>query len=198
MGDQVIILRPVRPEDTAELLEIYRPYVESTSISFETEVPSQEDFARRIADITAEYPYLVAEESGVILGYAYAHAFSSRDAYRWTAETTIYLRQDAQGQHVGGRLYRVLLALLRAQGVRTACAIVTASNERSLRFHNALGFVSGGVLPDFGYKLGQWHSVAYLYLPLGPAEPLPEEPVGIAALAPERIAAILAEPAGIS
>jgi phosphinothricin acetyltransferase len=126
----------------------------------------------------------VAEEDGVLLGYAYAHAFHERAAYGWVVETSIYVRMDARGQHIGTRLYGALLGLLKAQGVETACAVVTIPNEPSVGFHRRMGFQTGALLPQMGYKLGRWCGVAYLYLHLGTGA-VPPEPVTPIGLLPE-------------
>ena len=181
----MITLRFARPEDADALLEIYRPYVEETAISFETSVPSREEFLRRITEISAFYPYLLAESDGQILGYAYAHEFGERGAFRWTVETSIYVRRDCRGAGVGARLYRALFELLRAQGIRTACAIITCPNDPSFAFHHAMGFRDSGILPNFGYKLGAGRGIAYLYLPLLPCQEAPEMPCPVHMLDPE-------------
>ena len=174
----MMTLRLARPQDSAALLEIYRPYVENTSISFETEPPSVEEFRRRVVDFSAKFPYILAEEDGRVLGYAYAHAFHDRAAYDWTVETSIYVAESARGQQVGRRLYDALLSLLTLQGVRNVCAVITFPNDPSIAFHKAMGFEVGGLFPDFGYKLGAWHAVAYLYKVLGSGEPAPLIPIG--------------------
>lgn len=159
----MICLRFAVPEDAPALLDIYRPYVEKTTISFETQVPSIQDFEARIREYSQRFPYLVALEDGVPLGYAYAHPFHDRGAYAWTVESSIYVSENARGRHIGQRLYEALFSLLKAQGVKNVCAVVTIPNEPSMAFHHRLGFQSGGVLPNFGYKLGQWCGVSYLY-----------------------------------
>lgn len=187
----MIALRFAVPEDAEALLKIYRPYVDNTSISFETEVPSPAEFARRIADFSQTYPYLVAEEDGRPLGYAYAHAFHDRAAYDWTVETSIYVAEDARGKHVGTSLYRALLELLSLQGVKNACAVVTFPNIPSTAFHQAMGFEAGGILPDFGYKLGDWHSVAYLFKVLRASTDAPAPVIPCQKLDAGRVADIL-------
>ena len=162
-----MLIRMATVQDAAELLEIYRPYVEETSITFETEVPTEVEFAERIAEILSRFPYLVAEEDGRLLGYAYAHPFHQRAAYGWTVESSVYVRKDVRHGHIGTLLYEKLLSMLRAQGVRNVCAVITVPNAPSMAFHKKLGFEIGGVLPDFGYKLGRWHGVSYLYRSLG-------------------------------
>jgi phosphinothricin acetyltransferase len=178
------VIRFAQPQDAPALLEIYRPYVEETPISFETEVPSVQEFGKRMETFSQKFPYLVAQENGVLLGYAYAHAFHQRAAFDWTVETSIYVRMDARGQHIGTALYGALLRLLKAQGVETACAVVTIPNEPSVAFHRRMGFQTGGLLPQMGYKLGTWYGVAYLYLHLG-AGAMPPKPVVPIGLLPE-------------
>ena len=183
-------LRFASPEDAAALLEIYRPYVEETTVSFETEVPSLAEFRRRIAEIAVRFPYLVAEDASGILGYAYAHPFHERAAFQWFAEVSVYVRRDMRGKGVGRALYSGLLPLLRLQGIQTVCAVITIPNDPSLSFHKAMGFQQNGLLPDAGYKLGIWCSVAYLtrrLVPLG----TPRELVPVTVLDASLIAGIL-------
>ncbi|MDD6023702.1 MAG: GNAT family N-acetyltransferase [Oscillospiraceae bacterium] len=180
------MIRFARSEDAEALLEIYRPYVEATSISFETAVPSVEEFRRRILTFSEKYPYLVLEEGGQPLGYAYAHAFHSRAAYDWAAETTIYLRQDLHRRGYGRKLYTALLRLMEAQGLYRACAVVVVPNEKSMGLHRALGFDVSGVLPEYGYKMGQWRSVTYLTKRLRPTDTAPE-PFQPVSLLPQQI-----------
>lgn len=187
----MMTLRLATPQDSAALVEIYRPYVEQTSISFETEVPSETEFRQRILRFSAMYPYLVAQEDGRILGYAYAHAFHDRAAYSWTVETSIYVAEDTRRRHVGRTLYRALLELLACQGVKNACAVITIPNDPSTAFHQAMGFETCGVMPEFGYKLGAWHSVTYLSRRLGSLDPAPAPVVPIGRLPAEQVAQIL-------
>ncbi len=173
----MISLRFAELSDAPALLEIYRPYVEETTVSFETEVPSLEEFQRRILEYSQDFPYLTAWDDGEIVGYAYAHPFHERAAFHWTVETSIYVRRDCRHRQVGTRLYRALLTLLQAQGVKNAIAVVTIPNDPSMVFHQALGFSPGPVLPQAGYKKETWCGVAYLYRALdskreGPPSPL--------------------------
>ncbi len=190
------MLRFVKPEDASRLLEIYRPYVEHTTISFETEPPSLEEFQRRITSFSGWFPYLVAEEDEAILGYAYAHAFHERAAYGWTVETSIYVERGLRGKGLGKRLYQALLTLLQAQGIRTVCAVVTIPNDPSIGFHQALGFHQAGILPQVGYKLGQWHDVAYLTRQLNPAQDAPEPLIPVGSLEPEWVQRVLEQAEG--
>ena len=123
-------LRFAAPEDVSALLSIYERYI-STPITFEYTLPSLEEFARRVASVQTFYPYLVAEENGELLGYAYAHRIAERAAYRWGAELSIYLRPDAVRRGLGKQLYQSLIALLRLQGVRTAWSPVLTQPARA-------------------------------------------------------------------
>ena len=183
-------LRMARPEDAGALLEIYRPYI-ATTVTFEYVCPSLEEFAGRIAHTLERYPYLVLEEEGRALGYAYAHRLAPRSAYDWSAELSIYLRRDARQRGVGSALYTALFRLLRLQNVRMVYALVTSPNPPSRRFHEKLGFRLAGTQHSVGYKNGQWLGVDLMERDLtgrdGP--PLPVIPVG--ALPEEKLLEIL-------
>ena len=186
-------IRLARESDAEELLEIYRPYVETTSITFETEVPTVEEFAGRIRDTLTKFPYLVIEEDGAILGYAYAHPFHQRAAYGWTVESSVYVRQNVRHGHVGSLLYQALMERLERQGVRNVCAVVTVPNEPSMAFHARMGFTSAGILPNFGYKMDEWHGVEYLYRQLGPMGESPKPLLPLKELPPELLCPVVLE-----
>lgn len=156
------MIRFAAAKDAAELLEIYAPYVTGTTVSFEYEVPAVEEFRRRVEETSARYPYLVWEEDGALLGYAYAHPYAARPAYQWSAELTVYLRQGVSRRGLGSRLYGALMELLRLQGVRNVYGCVTAENTASVAFHHALGFREAGRFSQVGYKLGRWLDVLWL------------------------------------
>ena len=103
--DNKIIIRTASAADAPALLKIYRPYVENTAITFEYDVPSTEEFASRIEHTLKKYPYLVAEEKGALLGYAYAGPFHERPAYDWAVETSIYVDQSLKHRGIGRRLH---------------------------------------------------------------------------------------------
>ena len=173
-------LRLAGVEDAPAILEIYAPYVTDTVISFEYEVPSLVEFTSRVETIGALHPYLVWEEDGKLLGYAYAHPYAVRPAYQWGAELTVYLRPEARGRGIGTKLYGALLDLLRLQGVRTVYGCITAENEASVAMHRALGFREGGLFRKAGFKQGRWLDVLWLekdialYDPPGPLLPFPQ------------------------
>ncbi len=156
------MLRLADLSDLDEILSIYAPYVADTTISFEYTVPSRQTFRQRFQDITAQFPWLVWEEGGKILGYAYASAPFERAAYRWCAEPSIYLRPQAAGTGIAQRLYEALEWILREQGYRVLYAIVTAENARSRRFHEKLGYTLRAELPACGWKFDRWVGVIWL------------------------------------
>ncbi len=179
-------LRFAAPEDVSALLSIYERYI-STPITFEYTLPSLEEFARRVASVQTFYPYLVAEENGELLGYAYAHRIAERAAYRWGAELSIYLRPDAVCRGLGKQLYQSLIALLRLQGVRTVYGLVASPNPASEGLHRSLGFHRMGVQRNAGYKNGRWVDLIWFEQSIAPYvhQPGPVLPVG--QLAPKDI-----------
>lgn len=164
----VISVRIAREEDLGAMLEIYRPYVETTTYSFEYELPTMEEFTARFRSHTEQFPWLVWEEDGQVLGYAYAGAPWERAAYRWMAEVSIYLSPEIHGRGVGRRLYEVLERILTAQGYRTAYAIITDENRASIAFHEKLGYRFRTAFPNCGYKMGRWVGVVWLEKQLNP------------------------------
>ena len=173
-------LRLARPGDAAECLAIYAPVVQGTAISFEFEPPAVEAFAKQIASTLRVYPWLVCESQAGIRGYAYAGLFRHRPAYRWTAETTVYVHAGERGRGVAAALYAVLLETLAAQGLRTAVAGITLPNPASVALHASFGFRHVGTFADVGWKAGAWHSVAFFDLALAPSAAAPSEPRALA------------------
>ena len=172
-------LRFADERDTAACLAIYAQYID-TSITFETALPSEEEFAGRIRSYGAVYPWLIAEEDGEILAYAYAHRAQERAAYGWNAELSVYVSKDAAGRGLGTRLYRALLALLKEQGVRTAYGVVAMPNDASAALHRKLGFRQLGVYHNTGYKKGSWRDVVWFEKHIGSFDGVPEPlcPIG--------------------
>jgi L-amino acid N-acyltransferase YncA len=177
-------VRPADPDrDAAACAAIYAPSVESTPTSFELVPPDAAEFARRIARYSATHQFLVAEEDGAVVGYAYACEWAERAAYRWSVETSVYVDAGHHGRGVGRALYAALFDRLRAQGFRVAVAGVTLPNPASIALHEGLGFEPIGALRKIGWKDGAWHDVGYWQLDLQPeasdppAEPLPPGPI---------------------
>lgn len=162
-------IRIATEADVPAMLEIYRPYVENTTYSFEYEVPSREAFTRRFRDHIAQFPWLVWEDSGTVLGYAYAGAPWERAAYRWCAEVSIYLSPQIQGKGIGRALYTRLEEILSRQGYRLVYALITSENRPSLDFHYRLGYTYRAEFPECGYKKGKWLGVTWLEKRLQPS-----------------------------
>ena len=171
-------VRFAQESDAAALLAIYGQYLD-TSITFETELPTQADFAGRIREISRIYPYIVCEEGDRIVGYAYAHRVRERAAYDWLAELSVYLDGAYTHRGLGKKLYTLLMELLRLQGVRTAMGCVTVPNPASEALHSALGFDLVGISRSAGYKDGAWHDVAWFEKPLAPYDVPPAPLVSI-------------------
>jgi len=167
--------------DAAAVAAIYAPYVESTPISFEERPPGAAEIAARIEHHAATHPWLVAEQGGEVVGYAYACRYQERPAYRWAAEVSVYVAAERRGAGLGRRLYEALFERLRAQRFQLACAGITLPNAPSVALHERLGFARIGVSPRLGWKDGRWHDVSWWQLELAPAglerppEPLPPE-----------------------
>lgn len=149
-------------EDLPRILEIYAPYVLNTAMSFEYAVPSLEEFTQRYQKYTRQFPWLVWEENGRVLGYAYGSAPFERAAYKWCAEASIYLHPQVQGKGIGKKLYRVLEEILTLQGYRKLYAIVTSANMASVAFHQAVGYAHLATFPECGVKFGQLHGIIWL------------------------------------
>lgn len=184
------MIRFVRPQDVPRLLEIYAQYID-TPTTFEYPLPSLEEFSCRIAGIAAEYPYLVLEEEGRVMGYAYAHRLHERAAYQWNAELSVYLDREAGGHGAGKRLYRALEALLRLQGVRKLCGIVVVPNPASEALHLSLGFSRAALFEAEGYKQGGWRDVCRFEKRIGEAALDPAPILKITELDAERVCEIL-------
>ena len=170
-------VRAATPDDARACAEVYAPYVRTTAASFETEPPSAAEMARRMAAAQESHAWLVAEDDGVLVGYAYATAYRTRSAYRWTCETSVYVAQARRARGVGRALYTELLERLGERGYRTVVAATTLPNPASVALHVALGFRRVGTLSAVGWKAGSWHDVALLERRLGdPAPGPPAEP----------------------
>lgn len=157
----MVEIRLAGPADAPACREIYAPFVRDSAITFETELPSESAFTDRLAETTPERPWLVCEDDGRVLGYAYASQHRSRDAYRWAVESSVYVAEDARRRGVGRGLYESLFAVLEHQGYRTVYAGITVPNPPSTALHDALGFDRVGTYEDVGYKNGEWHDVAW-------------------------------------
>lgn len=170
MNQRRVLVRRATVDDAASCVEIYRPFVLDTAITFETEVPSVEEMAARIADAQCLHDWLVCEDDEGVAGYAYAHAFNTRAAYRWTAEVSVYVAAHRHRSGAGRALYSALLTRLAGRGYRRVFAGVAQPNVASDAFHASFGFRPVGRYERVGYKHGLWRDVAWMQCDLQPEE----------------------------
>ncbi len=162
-----LLVRDATAADAAACAAIYEPYVTGTTVTFETVPPDVAEMGRRIAKAQARHAFLVLEEDGMVVGYAYAGPFKERAAYRWSCEVSVYLSPDRHGRGGGRRLYGALLERLTARGYRMAAAGMTQPNEASARLHAAMGFEPVGTYRAIGWKFGAARDVTWVQRPLG-------------------------------
>lgn len=163
----MISFRKAELSDAHALSEIYRPYVEQTSVTLEYDTPSEAEFSARISEISAEFPYIVCEIDGQIAGYAYAHKYKERFGYRFCAELSIYLKTDHRKMGLGTALYKMLIDLLTEMGYKNLYGVVTDPNPGSFALHRSLGFEEVGREHLAGFKLGEWHDVVIFEKQIG-------------------------------
>ena len=176
-------IRFASPADAEALVAIYAPYILKTAITYEYEIPSTAEFARRIETYSAKYPYLVAELDGIPVGYAYACPLGSRPAFDWSVETAIYIREDCKGLGMGKALYEKLESILKAMGIRTMTAAVASVEHEdpyltnaSIAFHLRMGFAPVGTFHNAGCKFGRWYDLTWLEKAIGAYEGDPPHP----------------------
>lgn len=167
-------IQPVKVEDAKELLSIYAPYVQNTAISFEYDVPSLDEFRDRIKRISSRYPYIKAIKDNVIMGYAYASTFKSRQAYDWSVEVTVYVRQTERRKGIGKSLYEALEEALVRMGILNMNACIAMPKETdphltmdSIYFHEKMGFQPVGTFHDSGYKFDTWYDMIWMEKMIG-------------------------------
>jgi phosphinothricin acetyltransferase len=172
-------IRLASPDDGAAVAAIYHPYVADTVISFEVEPPTEDDMRSRIAAVLEKLPWLVYEDDGRVVGYAYASAHRAREAYQWSVDVAVYVAADQHRRGIGRRLYGELFPALRRLGYVNAYAGITLPNDKSVGLHEAMGFVRVGIYRSVGFKLGQWRDVGWWHLPLQDPPADPEPPVAL-------------------
>ena len=186
-------IRLATPEDAAGILAIYAPYIQNTSYTFETEVPSVQEFAERIRSYLVNWPWLVWEEEGKVAGYAYGARYRERVAYQWCTESSIYMHDDFHKAGIGRRLYATLIEILKRQGFRNVYAVINLPNEKSVAFHEKSGFTHFATYEQVGYKLGKWKNVGWWRLVLNEFGDEPAAPVKFSALDKSFLPALLQE-----
>jgi L-amino acid N-acyltransferase YncA len=174
------VIRFAVESDASDIAAIYRPYVETTRISFEEQAPDGSEIARRMDGVL--HPWLVAEVDGRVVGYSSSSPYHRRRAYRWTIETSVYLSPEAKGQGYGRFLLSTLIEVLTRQGFVTAIGAIALPNPASIALHQRLGFVPSGTYRAVGFKLGEWTDVSLWQRDLAPRPDKPQEPLPYAAV----------------
>jgi phosphinothricin acetyltransferase len=173
-------IRFAKTTDAPGISEIYAPFVNGSAVTFEEEVPSGEEIASRMEQISEKLPYLVCEIEGKVAGYAYACDFRTRSAYRWTKELSVYVHPSFRRKNIAVALYGCVIDLIKLQGITSALACITVPNPESVGFHEQYGFKKVGIFRANGYKLGQWHDVGWWELDLNPERVVPwDDPFSI-------------------
>ena len=170
-------IRLVTEDDAGQILEIYAPFCRETPVSFETQPPTLDEMRQRIGKTLKTHPWLVCDDDGLILGYAYASPHRERAAYIWSVDVSVYVREGRRRGGIGRALYSSLFALLKLQGYYNALAGTTLPNPGSIGLHQAMGFEPLGVYRNIGYKCGAWHDVAWWQLTLREANSEPQPPL---------------------
>ena len=158
------MIRDAIGSDVSAITEIYNYYIEHTVVTFEEEAKTVSEMAERIQGVQAKYPWIVMEVEGGIVGYAYATEWKSRSAYRFSAESTVYIKNGLNGKGYGYALYTALLEKLRAKNMHCILAGIVPPNPASIRLHEKLGFQKIGIQKEVGFKFNKWEDVGYWQL----------------------------------
>ena len=169
-----IIIRDAKVTDAKAIQTIYTPYVETTAITFEYNVPSEEEFCRRIETVLQKYPWIVAMVNGKVVGYAYASAFKPRDAYQWAIETSIYVDNNNKRSGIGRQLHEALEQRLKMQGILNMNACISFIEpedeyltQDSVRFHERLGYQKVAHFHQCGKKFNRWYDMIWMEKMIG-------------------------------
>ncbi|MQG00955.1 MAG: N-acetyltransferase family protein [SAR202 cluster bacterium] len=177
------VIRLADPKrDARQVAAIYYPYVINTPITFESEPPDGNEMSSRMENVLTSYPWLVCVHDDEVMGYAYGSQFRTREAYDWSVETTVYVREAAHGMGIGSAIYTSLLECLRLQGFVSAVGVIALPNHKSVMLHEKLGFREDGILPSAGYKNGTWYDVGLWWKKLHNPPAHPETPLKISDL----------------
>ena len=169
-----IIIRDAKVTDAKAIQTIYTPYVETTAITFEYNVPSEKEFCRRIETVQQKYPWIVAMVNGKVVGYAYASAFKPRDAYQWAIETSIYVDNNNKRSGIGRQLHEALEQRLKMQGILNMNACISFIDpedeyltQDSVRFHERLGYQKVAHFHQCGTKFNRWYDMIWMEKMIG-------------------------------
>ncbi|MDR3053450.1 MAG: GNAT family N-acetyltransferase [Coriobacteriales bacterium] len=157
-----VSLRLAQLDDAQAIIDIYKPYVIDTAITFTSKVPTVADVQKTMADIKKHYPYLVCEIDNQVVGFAYANKVRPQEAYRWNAELSIYINPAFHGRGIATALYTALFSILKVQGYCNLYAVITMPNDASVALHRHFGFNDLGIHGANGYKLGAWRDVLWM------------------------------------
>ena len=160
------MVRAFQKNDIQAILDIYNYYVLNTTVTFDIEAVTFEAFSDKVHKINAEYPFLVFEEEGAILGFAYASRFRPKPAYNYTAESTVYVKHTAHGKQIGTKLYEALIDELKQTEIHTLLGVLTVPNDASIKLHNKFGFKEVAHLKEVGFKFGEWQNIGIWQLKL--------------------------------
>jgi L-amino acid N-acyltransferase YncA len=169
------VIRAAILDDAAAILDIYKPYIESSHVTFEYTIPSLDEYRERMRSVMQTYPWLVSQVNGEIAGYAYATKFRERAAYQWDFETSIYIADKFQRDGLATDLYNALFEACRELGFYNAVAVMSLPNEKSHKFHLKMGFREVGIFRNTGFKQGKWYDVLFLEKNITPCTGEPAE-----------------------
>lgn len=183
------IIRLATSKDAAAILNIYAPYIQHTSLTFEQDVPPLKDFENRITDYLKSWPWLICEIDGILAGYAYASRYRERICYQWSVECSVYIHDNYQQTGIANALYEGLMEILKRQGYVNVYAVINLPNPKSVSFHERFGFKWFATFDHVGYKLGEWKNVGWWQIMLNeladdPPFPIPFEKMDKTLLAP--------------
>ena len=167
----MITLRAASLADAERLAEIYNPYILSTAVTYEYEPVTTEAFASRMATIMGSFPYLVAVEDSVVIGYAYASPYHGRKAFSWSCELSVYIDMNYRGRGVGSIFYLKLLEILKGMNYVNVYSLIDYPNDGSMALHNKFGFREVALIKHTGYKLGKWLDMIILEKQIGTLDP---------------------------
>lgn len=187
------VIRLANEKDAAGILAIYAPYIQNTSFTFETELPSIEAFAEKINTYLINWPWLVCETDGIIAGYAYATRYRERVAYQWCTESSVYIHDNYLRAGIARALYTALFEILKRQGFRNVYAVINLPNDRSVAFHESCGFKYFATYEKVGYKLGKWKNVGWWQLSINDYEDEPATPIKFSELNKDFLPALFQE-----
>jgi len=155
------MIRPVNPKDSADIAELYNYYIKNSSATFEEEEIDSQEMLHRINKVVPRLPWLVFEENGKIVGYAYATPWKPRSAYRYSVEVSVYVHHGEHGKGIGSKLYGRLIQILKELGLHVIIGGITLPNEASVKLHEKMGFIKVAEFEEVGYKFGKWLNVGY-------------------------------------